>query len=220
MGCPLAKPVFLQALCVGALGIGAGMVHSMVTSNPVRLTLDPGVGIELPTPVPGQAQAGQEPVGQTPGATVTPGVVDAPPAPTIKNPQPRPTGNAQMVDLETLTTLLQSGDAQLVDARSAAEFATGHIASAVQIAFEDFQGRNPPAMDTLDRSRNVIVYCGGGSCDASILVAQQLALRGFTKIAVFKDGVEGWKAAGLPLVGPDGQPIPAAGPSGGGGGAP
>lgn len=215
MGCPLAKPVLLQALCVGAIGVGAGMVHSMVTSNPVKFGLDEGVGIQLPTPAPGPTGTDASGPAVLPQAAAGEPTAPAPET-SIKQPQQRPTGGAQMVDLATLTSLIQSGDAQLVDARSAAEFATGHIASAVQIAFEDFQGRNPPAIDLLDRSRNVIVYCGGGSCDASILVAQQLVARGFSKIAVFKDGIEGWKAAGLPLVGLDGQPITPPGDGGGG----
>ena len=51
-------------------------------------------------------------------------------------------------------------DAVLVDVRTEAEFASGHLAGAVHVnLFDDFEGR----MAAFDRARPVYLYCGSGT---------------------------------------------------------
>ena len=46
----------------------------------------------------------------------------------------------------------------------------------------------------------IIVYCSGGDCHDSRLVANALLTLGFSNVSVFTDGWEAWSAAGLPIV--------------------
>jgi len=48
-----------------------------------------------------------------------------------------------------------------------------------------------------------VIYCKGGDCDESLLVAQELKGMGFT-CHIFLDGYPAWSEAGYPTVkGPD-----------------
>lgn len=50
-----------------------------------------------------------------------------------------------------------------------------------------------------DRSRPVVVFCPSRSCWLSWNAAQRLAQAGYTDIAWFRDGTEGWSRAGQRL---------------------
>lgn len=63
--------------------------------------------------------------------------------------------------------------AQLVDVRTPAEFAGGHVRGAVNIPVGDLASR----ADALDASRPVVVYCRSGARSAA--AASQLRARGF-----------------------------------------
>jgi len=50
----------------------------------------------------------------------------------------------------------------------------------------------------LPKERTFVVYCEGGSCQSSLLVARRLHDEGFKDIRVMTGGWEEWKKAGLP----------------------
>jgi rhodanese-related sulfurtransferase len=52
--------------------------------------------------------------------------------------------------------------------------------------------------DTVDVPKNaeIIAYCGGPQCPQSTQAAQKLGELGYTNVRTFKEGLEGWKAAG------------------------
>jgi rhodanese-related sulfurtransferase len=64
--------------------------------------------------------------------------------------------------------------------------------------------------DTKDVAMNaeIITYCGGPTCGQSAEAARKLLDLGYTNVRVFKEGLEGWKAAGNETVRP--EPAPAA----------
>ncbi|GAB4492438.1 MAG: hypothetical protein OHK0019_14350 [Saprospiraceae bacterium] len=85
---------------------------------------------------------------------------------------------------------------QLVDVRTAAEFASGHIENAVNydIYKPDFEQN----LAKLDKSRTVMVYCAAGGRSAT--AAQQLKKLGFTKVYDLQGGITAWKKAGKKTV--------------------
>jgi rhodanese-related sulfurtransferase len=50
-----------------------------------------------------------------------------------------------------------------------------------------------------DRHTEVVTYCAGPSCHASVAAAQALMARGYTKVRCYEGGKQDWVAAGLPL---------------------
>ncbi len=88
-----------------------------------------------------------------------------------------------------------------VDARRRDEFEAGHVQNAYWMPADLLtSGQRPEAMDFLVPSQPVVVYCGGGECDASKNVAALLQQGGFAQCLIMTDGFPGWKAAGHPVA--------------------
>lgn len=100
-----------------------------------------------------------------------------------------------------------TGAVAFIDARPAKDYEAGHIPFAYLVPAESIgAGRLGEMMEKggVDPSWRVVVYCEGGSCDASHLVALTLQDMGFEKIHIDVDGFPGWEAAGHEVeTGPD-----------------
>ncbi len=87
-----------------------------------------------------------------------------------------------------------------VDIRNPHELATGFIPGAIFApAARLFARTRPP-----DTPRRLVLYCNAG--DRAMIVASYLRLRGFPRVDILFEGIEGWKAAGLPLETPEHHP--------------
>jgi rhodanese-related sulfurtransferase len=84
----------------------------------------------------------------------------------------------------------------VIDVRTPAEFASGHLAGAVNI---DVQG--PAFADTvagLDPAGHYAVYCHSGNRSASAVA--YLRGHGFGSVTELGDGIAAWQAAGQPVT--------------------
>jgi len=99
-----------------------------------------------------------------------------------------------------------SGGCILIDVREPAEFATGHIAGAVNIprGVLEFQVDAHPAVANVSdpalshKQRSIVVYCRTGG--RSALAALNLQRMGFSDVRSIAGGVTDWTAGGLPLT--------------------
>ena len=100
------------------------------------------------------------------------------------------------IDADAFAQLITNADVQLVDVRTPAEFAQGHIADALLIDFKtaDFDAL---CAEQLDKSRPVAVYCRSGKRSAA--AAQRLAAAGFT-VYNLQGGILEWIGSGKPLA--------------------
>lgn len=87
----------------------------------------------------------------------------------------------------------------IVDARTAEEYAEGHIPGAIQMRPDDVTAEKlaalAPAKDTA-----MAFYCGNVQCPASGKAAHKAAESGYTKLYKYAGGIEDWKAQGLPVA--------------------
>jgi rhodanese-related sulfurtransferase len=60
----------------------------------------------------------------------------------------------------------------------------------------------------LSKDAEIVTYCAGPGCSQSAEAAHTLRALGFANVRAYKEGLEGWKAAGNEIV--DAQPAPAA----------
>lgn len=81
----------------------------------------------------------------------------------------------------------------LLDVRTPAEYAAGHIPGSRNIPL----GRLPGGIAELPASQPVIVYCQGGS--RSPIAASIVQAHGCERVVEMNDGFEGWQAAGAPI---------------------
>lgn len=109
------------------------------------------------------------------------------------------------IDLTTARLLFEAAAADFVDARLAAEYEAGHIEGAMHITPDMLLEGIPAAIDFLSPDRPIVVYCGGGDCHDSHLIAERLqSMFSFNRTHVFTGGFPEWEAAGLPIgTGPD-----------------
>jgi len=89
---------------------------------------------------------------------------------------------------------------QLVDVRTAREYAEKHIDGSLSIPLNHLAER----ARELARERPLLIHCAGGY--RSSIAASLLRQQGFGRVAELAGGVAAWEAAGLPLESPSGQP--------------
>lgn len=102
----------------------------------------------------------------------------------------------ESVTADEFENALYDSHVQLLDVRSADEYAQGHIANAENIDVQqpDFIDK---AKAKLDNTNPVYVYCRSGK--RSMLAAQKLVKAGF-KVVNLRDGIVGWEDAGKPVL--------------------
>ena len=86
----------------------------------------------------------------------------------------------------------------IIDVRTPAEFATGHIENAVNICVTCTDPAFSDAIAGLEKTRTYFVYCGSQHRSPTAIAAMQQA--GFTSLYELTGGLATWVAAGLPVV--------------------
>ena len=90
--------------------------------------------------------------------------------------------------LKILEPLSLAHEIFILDVRTSAEFAKGHLAGATHIAVEELDGRYREEIP--QGSKTIFVYCAGG--DRSRLACEFLSRNGFSNVALLKNGLQGW----------------------------
>jgi rhodanese-related sulfurtransferase len=107
---------------------------------------------------------------------------------------------AATVGLPEFRSAAETRSALILDARPSVFFEQGHVPGALNLARDDFardyRHLSPSLKSAADMP--IIVYCSGGDCHDSRLVANALLSLGFSNVSVFTGGWEAWAAAGLP----------------------
>ena len=107
---------------------------------------------------------------------------------------------AATVGLEEFRSAVESKSALILDARPSVFFEQGHVPGALNLARDDFAHdyRDLAGVLQVAHDKPIIVYCSGGECHDSRLVANALLSLGFGNVSVFTGGWDAWSAAGLP----------------------
>jgi thioredoxin 1 len=85
---------------------------------------------------------------------------------------------------------------QLVDVRTAGEYASGHLEGAKLMDWSN--GQFQKEMSTLDKEEPVLLYCGSGRRSDAALNAMREA--GFKDVRHMMGGIQAWTSAGKPVV--------------------
>jgi len=90
-----------------------------------------------------------------------------------------------------------------LDARRTTVYGDGHIpgARSFPIWESDIADRVKAFYEEgLDQNAPIVIYCSGGDCEDSHMLAEKLYMVGFNNLLVYKDGFPGWQKRGLPAV--------------------
>ena len=94
---------------------------------------------------------------------------------------------------------LTAADGLLLDARTAEDYAAGHIPGALNLPAEKFDAAYPALKDTLESAPRLITYCDGGDCELSKQLGEVLKGQGFKRVQLFAGGINAWIEAEKPL---------------------
>jgi rhodanese-related sulfurtransferase len=109
---------------------------------------------------------------------------------------------AATLGLAQFRSAVESKSALILDARPSGFFQQGHVPGALNLARDNFAKdyRHLSGVLKAADDKPVIVYCSGGACHDSRLVANALLSLGLGNVKVFTGGWEAWSAAGLPVA--------------------
>ncbi len=107
---------------------------------------------------------------------------------------------AATVGLDEFRKAVESKSALILDARPSVFFEQGHVPGALNLARDDFARdyRNLAGVLQAAHDKPIVVYCSGGDCHDSRLVANALLSLGINNVTIFTGGWNEWSAAGLP----------------------
>jgi rhodanese-related sulfurtransferase len=176
-------------------------------------TLPPATATVAQSPAPGQPPMAvptstiERPAGVTATTTAAPVTAApptaAPPAPAVNLAKFQPHPDKPFVEIsgEEAMALHRAGTLFL-DARRTSVFEEGHIAGARPMSVWEsdvddkvnalFEERQDPA----DQNKPIVIYCSGGACEDSHMLAQKLWGVQFNNVYVYKDGFPDWQKRG------------------------
>lgn len=108
---------------------------------------------------------------------------------------PQGSGGSGAVDTKAFQQALATPNVQLIDVRTPAEYAEGHIDGALNLDWTG--GVLDQRMATLDKSKPVLLYCASGRRSAAAREAMTAA--GFTDVKDLGGGITAWRNAGSPV---------------------
>jgi rhodanese-related sulfurtransferase len=115
--------------------------------------------------------------------------------------------SATTVGLQEFRSAVAAGSTIILDARPSAFFELGHVPGALNLARDDFAHDYRRLRNVLKGAQDkpIFVYCGGGECHDSRLVANALLALGYGDVTVFTGGWDAWSAAHLPTSAESGK---------------
>lgn len=118
--------------------------------------------------------------------------------PVIEDEGHETTEGVCIIDIEKAKAIIEAGGL-VIDARTAGEYADGHLPGALLVDYYDMGRYLDEIMPLLSPELEIMIYCAGVDCEDSELLARELFMLGYKKLVVFKGGYEEWIEAGLPI---------------------
>jgi len=109
------------------------------------------------------------------------------------------------VSVEQAAAMLDESHTVVIDARSAEQFADGHIPGAINVCSSELPEAAEALYEVLPGSEDmgemkVLIYCQGQGCIDSVRVFDYLSELGYGQsLRVLTEGFGSWRAAGLPV---------------------
>ncbi len=104
----------------------------------------------------------------------------------------------KLLNTDELFKLYKKENIIIVDARERIFYEKGHIKGAINIPYNEFEIYPGRFLSFLQKDKDIIIYCEGGYCEESFIVAEIILKYNFKNISVYIDGYPEWGKRGLP----------------------
>jgi rhodanese-related sulfurtransferase len=113
-------------------------------------------------------------------------------------PPPSVLASTVWIEQDAAHTLMGDPGVVFVDCRSALEFQSGHIATALSVPSEQPDLAAPVAR-LLGAAKTIVAYCDAASgCESSHRLAARLREAGYPDVRILRDGMPGWLSRSYP----------------------
>ncbi len=195
----VAVLLLLAAVAAAVSNVAASTARKLAWVGDYPRALEVGATTEpAARPMPSSPAAAASPAEPPPAATGSVGAVD--PELALAFP-PHPDKAAIEVSPADVERLYRK-QMLFLDARRSSVFEEGHIAGArsVPVWESDIEDRVKKLFEEgLDQRAPVVIYCSGGNCEDSHMLAERLYKVGFDNVLIYKDGFPDWQKRGLPV---------------------
>ncbi|MCK4236285.1 MAG: rhodanese-like domain-containing protein [Candidatus Krumholzibacteria bacterium] len=118
--------------------------------------------------------------------------------PVIDEPGTEEQEGVRFITLDDVRAHIDQGGL-LIDSRTEDEYVEGHIPGAVLVDYFEMGRYLDDVLPTLSQYQVIAIYCAGPDCEDSELLAREFFMMGFTKLLVYRGGIEQWEETGLPV---------------------
>jgi rhodanese-related sulfurtransferase len=102
-----------------------------------------------------------------------------------------------LISRDEFRTAIDQRSVTVVDALPESYYSQRHLPGALNLVETEVDERAPSLLPDLDAT--IVTYCSNAACPNSQAVANRLARLGYTDVRKYRDGIEDWVAAGLPV---------------------
>lgn len=102
------------------------------------------------------------------------------------------------ISREELLRRAKNDGVTVLDVRPQVEYEAGHLPDALNLQLSDLEAR----LKDLPKDKEIIAYCRGAYCVLSFEAVAKLRRKGY-KVRRLEEGYPEWRAAGLPVDGPE-----------------
>ncbi|MFD0020054.1 rhodanese-like domain-containing protein [Streptomyces sp. NPDC058382] len=102
-----------------------------------------------------------------------------------------------LITRDDLAKAIEAGTVTVVDALGGEYYAQQHLPGAVALVLADVEAQAPAVLP--DRDAAIVTYCSNAACPNSGQVADRLTKLGYTNVRKYREGIQDWVEAGLPV---------------------
>jgi len=103
----------------------------------------------------------------------------------------------KLISRSDLETAIASGSVTLVDALGGSYYEQQHLPDALPLVEADVSALATSLL--ADKDALIVTYCSNTSCPNSQNVANLLGAAGYTDVRKYREGIQDWVEAGLPV---------------------
>src|SRR5215207_3591662 len=104
------------------------------------------------------------------------------------------------ISREQLRAALEGGAVTVVDALPPGPYGARHLPGALNLVAEDDDARVAEVLP--EKTAAIVTYSTDAGCARGPALAERLAALGYSDVRTYRDGIEDWVGAGLPLERP------------------